>query len=335
MEPIKSGSFTFWLPGGFLNTGVPRADKKTLSYYLNPTRPTRKHQLKDWVPPKLTGKWCKAQLAHYGIKPLSGSKAELEERLREAEQNGLLKKQPAEMKLLEKYMKKEWKAKKDDAEKKLKMRLKQDAEEDDGEGDGAGHMKTDVEFDVDVKQEIIDLVGVDESNLKELKTARKRRMPGEKVTTTAFSKKNILGTWDVSCPDIQTGWASTEGLTMILFQDAESNSVVGELIFGAMEGVLRLKTNPSTKNPLVAFCWAGTVGEDDEVQSRERNGEVKFYDRGRKAKGSFECIKGIGQDVEFDAVKISDMPIRGRVDFDRYKEEKDRDEEIYRTEKWR
>lgn len=320
MEPIKSGSFTFSLPAGLLNTGMPRADKKTLVHYLHPVRPTRKHQLKDWAPPKLTGKWCKAQLSHYGIKPLAGSKVELEQRLREAEKSGLLKKQPAEMKMLEKYMKKEWKAKMDEAEAKLKMRLKQDAEEDDGE-DGV-YVKTDIDFGADgkvggVKEEkFVDLAG--EGNPK---GTRRHRALGTKVTTTAFSKKNILGTWDVSCPDVQTGWKHTENLTMVLFQDIESNSVVGELIFGVMEGVLRLESNPSTKNPVVAFYWAGMVGEEDGIQLRERNGEMRFYDRGEKAKGSFGCIKGIGLDVEFDAVKVGNTPIKGRVDFKRYGEE--------------
>lgn len=304
MEPIKSGSFTFSFPSGLLNTGIPRADKKALEHYLHPVRPTRKHQLKDWAPPKLTGKWCKAQLSHYGIKPLAGNKTELEQRLREAEKNGFLKKQPAEMKLLEKYMKKEWNAKKDEADTKLRLRLQQDAEEDDGE-DGS-YVKMDIDFGTD---------GVKEEKFVD---RRKRRAPG---TTTAFSKKNILGTWEVSCPDIQNGWARTGDLTMVIFQDTESNSVVGELIFGAMEGVLRLKSNPSTKSPVVNFYWTGTVqGEDDEIQPREREGEMKFYGRGEKAKGTFGSIKGIGRNVEFDAVKVGSAPVRGRVDFDKYKE---------------
>lgn len=307
MEPIKSGSFTFSFPSGLLNTGVPRADKKMLSHYLHPVQPARKHQFKYWTPPRLTGKWCKAQLSHYGIKPLAGSKTELEQRLREAEENGLLKKQPAEMRLLEKYMKKEWKAKKDEADAKLRLRLKQDAEEDDGEE--GGFFKMDINFgEVDVKKE----KGDGKQGIG------KRRVPGTKITTTAFSKKNILGTWDVSCPEIQTGWASTGGLTMVLFQDIESNSVVGELIFGAMEGVLRLKSNPSTKSPAVTFRWAGAVRGEEETQLGERDGEMRFYSRGEKARGSFGRIKGIGRDVEFDAVKVGNTPIKGRVDFSSY-----------------
>lgn len=258
----------------------------------------------------------------------------MEQRLREAAQNGLLKKQPAEMKLLEKYMRKEWKAKKDDADKKLKLRLKQDAEEDDdGEDNDAGYIKPDFDIGVDIKREkMINLLEVDEGGSEELRKVRRRRTPGAKVRTTAFSKKNILGTWDVSCPDIQTGRARTERLTMALFQDIETNSVVGELAFGVMEGVLRLKTNPSTKNPSVAFNWAGMVGEEGNVQSEEGNGEMKFYDRGEKARGSFERIKGIGQYVEFNAAKIRDMPVRGRVDFHKYKGVEDEDREMYGTD---
>ncbi|PUU74765.1 hypothetical protein B9Z19DRAFT_1067935 [Tuber borchii] len=89
---------------GLLNSNVPQADKKTLNYYLNFT----------WVPPRLTGNWCKAQLAHYGIKPLSGSKQELKRWLRVAYNEGLLKKQPFEIKLLKKYMRAEWRSKRDD-----------------------------------------------------------------------------------------------------------------------------------------------------------------------------------------------------------------------------
>lgn len=316
MEPIKSGSFTYSLPGGFLNCGVPRADKKALANYLNPVRPTRNSQ--NWTPPKLTGKWCKAQLAHYGIKPLAGSKSELETRLRVAEHDGLLKKQPAEMKLLEKYMKKEWKAKKDESDKRVKREI-----EDDGGDDYDGvYVKADFDGNVNVKTEKIELDDDAGEGTSKIKIVSQKRKPaGTKVTTTAFSKKHILGTWDVTCPEIQTGWASTDRLTMVLFQDIESSSVVGELIFGVMEGVFKLKSNPSTKNPVVEFYWAGTVGEEDEIQLREREGEMRFYNRGEKARGSFECIKGIGQNVEFEAVKIGDMPIRGRVDFGRYGED--------------
>ncbi|PUU74772.1 hypothetical protein B9Z19DRAFT_1132614 [Tuber borchii] len=96
---------------GLLNSNVPQADKKTLNYYLNFVRSLRKQ---TWVPPRLTGNWCKAQLAHYGIKPLSGSKQELKRWLRVAYNEGLLKKQPFETKLLKKYMRAEWRSKRDD-----------------------------------------------------------------------------------------------------------------------------------------------------------------------------------------------------------------------------
>ncbi|RPB16692.1 hypothetical protein P167DRAFT_570457 [Morchella conica CCBAS932] len=308
MEPIKNGSFSYSPTDGFLNNGVPRADKKTLRQYLHPVRPYRQQQ--TWAPPKVTGKWCKAQLAHYGVKPLMGSRAELEARLRAAHAAGLLAKQPAEVKVMEKYMRKEWRAGCEEWARRVKSEKKD-------EGDGSGvPVKFEVGAAADVKNESsmdgaggLQLDG--EVPMVDVKKERKQ------TNTTAFSKKHVLGTWDVSCPDIQANWARTESLTILLFQDIESNSVVGEIIFGAMEGVLKLRTNPSTRNPRVGFDWAGVAG-DGGAQAAEKEGEIRFYNRGERAHGRFQCIEGVGRGVEFEAVKVRELPIRGKVDFLRY-----------------
>lgn len=241
-----------------------------------------------------------------------GSRAELEARLRAAHAAGLLGKQPAEVKVMEKYMRKEWRAGCEEWGRRVKSEKKD-------EGDGSG---VPVKCDVDAAANIVkDESMMDsassgpqldgEAPRAEVKREKKR------TNTTAFSKKHVLGTWDVSCPDIQANWARTESLTILLFQDIESNSVVGEIIFGIMEGVLKLKTNPSIRNPRVGFDWAGVTG-DGETQVAEKEGEIRFYNRGERAHGRFQCIEGVGRGVEFEAVKVRELPIRGKVDFLRY-----------------
>lgn len=56
-------------------------------------------------PDQVTVKWLKSQLAHYAIKPLSGTKEELEARLKEAVKEGKVKLQPKEMREMEKGLK--------------------------------------------------------------------------------------------------------------------------------------------------------------------------------------------------------------------------------------
>ena len=357
IEPIKSGSFTYTQPGGLLNSNVPRADKKTLNHYLNPVRPPRKQ---TWVPPKLTGKWCKAQLAHYGIKPLSGSKQELEKRLRVAYNEGLLKKQPLEMKLLEKYMRAEWRAKRDEngGEKVEKCGEKLGGKGGGGKGGGGGGggkakcFKLDVASDDEevflfqrvfkeeggVKEEeeeegafissatttasasitpptsIAPLAPLPTSGLSNVKS------PLHKSGATAFTKKHVFGTWDVTCPAITQDW-ETEELTFTLMQDTDSNTVVGEVDFGVMDGVLRLRSYPSAKNHTVGFYWAGRAGEDGDIQLDGRDGEITFFDRGLRAKGRFDFIEGVGRGVRFEARKIAQGPVVGRVDWEVYSEE--------------
>ena len=104
-------------------------------------------------------------------------------------------------------------------------------------------------------------------------------------------------------------------------QDSDSNTVVGEVDFGVMDGVLRLKSYPSAKNHTVGFYWAGRAGEDGDVQLDERDGEITFFDRGLRAKGRFDFIEGVGRGVRFEARKIAQGPVVGRVDWEVYCEE--------------
>ncbi|KAG0635306.1 hypothetical protein HOY80DRAFT_1057568 [Tuber brumale] len=370
IEPIKSGSFTYTHPGGLLNSNVPRADKKTLNHYLNPVRPARKQ---TWVPPKLTGKWCKAQLAHYGIKPLSGSKQELEKRLRAAYNEGLLKKQPLEMKLLEKYMRAEWRAKREEngnggggsngercaggergggkkgggggkGSKCFKMGVASDDEEvvlfqrvfkeEDGGGikeeEGAGvfvssssssssSSATTTTTTISPPISIAPIAPLPTITTTSSSSSN-AKSPLHKSGATAFTKKHVFGTWDVACPTITQDWEAEE-LTFTLMQDADSNTVVGEVDFGVMDGVLRLKSYPSAKNHTVGFYWAGRAGEDGEVQLEARDGEITFFDRGLRAKGRFDFIQGVGRGIKFEARKIAQGPVVGRVDWEVYCEE--------------
>ncbi|RPB03097.1 hypothetical protein L873DRAFT_1841412 [Choiromyces venosus 120613-1] len=367
IEPIKSGSFTYTHPGGLLNSSVPRADKKTLNHYLNPVRPPRKQ---TWVPPKLTGKWCKAQLAHYGIKPLSGSKQELEARLRVAWVEGLLKKQPLEMKLLEKYMRAEWRGKREGGataagggEKKrgggrgrggggggggkgkcFKLDVASDDEEvvvfpqrvfKEEDGDGGGGIKEEEGGDgifagITAASKTSPSSSSPSSSsppsssssapVPPPATAPQQKTPLQKSGSSAFTKKHIFGTWDATCPAITQTW-ETEELTFTLMQDTDPshpNTIVGEVDFGVMDGVLRLKSYPSAKNHTVGFYWAGRSGEDGEVQLSAREGEITFFDRGLKAKGIFEYLEGVGRGVRFEARKIAQGPVAGMVDWGVY-----------------
>ncbi|KAI5851688.1 hypothetical protein DFP73DRAFT_629113 [Morchella snyderi] len=334
--PIKNGSFTYSPPTGLLNSGIPRADKKALRQHLHPVRPLRAAG-GEWAPPRITGRWCKAQLAHYGVRPLMGSRAEVEARLRAAHAAGRLAKQPPEVRVMEKYMRREWRAGCAAAAAGGVV----------GGGGAVGEGGVKREGGVGVKDEGGGGVGVGVGVAPggvEVKREERRRGAG---AAAAFSKKHVLGTWDVSCPAMQAGGggdgdgAAAGGLTILLFQDIESSSVVGEIIFGAaMEGVLRLRTNPSARNPRVGFDWAGVVaaaaaageGEGElgaqaergsgsgsgRERGREREGEIRFYSRGERAHGRFQCIDGVGRGVEFEAVKVREMPIRGKVDFSSY-----------------
>lgn len=321
-------------------------------------RPPRKQ---TWVPPKLTGKWCKAQLAHYGIKPLSGSKQELERRLRVAYNEGLLKKQPLEMKLLEKYMRAEWRAKRDESGggggvekggekcgggkgggkggggrgKCFKLDVASDDEEvvlfhrvfkeEDGgsvkEEEDAGTFTTSVSITPPTSiAPLAPLPTTTTPGLLPPNHATTTKSPLHKSGATSFTKKHVFGTWDVTCPAITQDW-ETEELTFTLMQDSDSNTVVGEVDFGVMDGVLRLKSYPSAKNHTVGFYWAGRAGEDGDVQLDERDGEITFFDRGLRAKGRFDFIEGVGRGVRFEARKIAQGPVVGRVDWEVYCEE--------------
>lgn len=348
MEPIKSGSFTYSHPGGLLNSGVPRADRKTLNAHLNPVRPPRKQ---TWMPPKLTGKWCKAQLAHYGIKPLSGSKQELEARLREAFNDGLLKKQPLEMKLLEKYMRAEWRAKKESGDHHQSSGgygKHGCASYNPNQSQSQYQYATGkvIEDDIDEKDHTIIIKSEPGGRLATCSTTATSSTPSTATSSSsssscakgpkrrpgspAFTKKHVFGTWDVTCPDIQRRWENFEELTLTLFQDLDSLSVVGELDLGVLDGFLKLKSYPSAKHPTTSFTWVGTTTgaaatdrdeeeeEEEEKEVQRGQGEIVFFDRGLKAKGWFDAIGDVGRNVRFEATKIAETPAAGRADFDMY-----------------
>lgn len=137
-----------------------------------------------------------------------------------------------------------------------------------------------------------------------------------------FTSKHILGTWDVSCHGIEN-LHGTSDLSMTLFRDPGTEQIVGELEFGVVEGVLRLKGKPSATKPCVEIYWAGReTGESVIICERgdNRKGTIEFSGRGAKAKLFFNGLGCLGSNVTCTAVKVSHQPVEGSVNFSDYSE---------------
>lgn len=141
-----------------------------------------------------------------------------------------------------------------------------------------------------------------------------------KAQPAKWNSTHILGTWKVTCPAIQEGWSDTGELSMTLVRDS-SDQIVGKLQLGIIEGVLRLKGKPTAAKPSVEIYWAGReTGEGDIVTDEDgnRKGKIEFSGKGAKAKLVFGEISLIGNNVKATAVKVSQKPVRGGVDFDQF-----------------
>ncbi|KAL7266468.1 hypothetical protein RUND412_010986 [Rhizina undulata] len=314
IDPIKSGSFSFSLPGGLRYAGERRATKKMLEQALNGASFKG-----DETTPKLTGRWLKAQLAHYGIKPLCGSKNEMEERLREAFVAGKLKSQPKEIRVMEKGMKDLWLSKVEKrkeepiSSKQKKVSRKRKLENTEN-----------TETTADTAAAAIG----NKHPAKPVRTpapahGKPAVFKSEQDTLSLWTEENILGIWNVSCPKLQQVWSghNLNMLNMTLFRDDKHpNSIIGLLNFGLMEGVMRLVTSPSPTVSKVSFQWRGAVGEAGEIQSGENLGEIDFASGESKVKGSFARINGVGRYIQFEAIRKGMGMTAGRIDWDQFSE---------------
>lgn len=155
-----------------------------------------------------------------------------------------------------------------------------------------------------------------------------------KLQPEKFTSKHILGTWDVSCQDIESGYGMRD-LSMTLFIDPEAGQIVGELEFGVIEGILRLKGKPSATKPCVEIYWAcRETGERMIIceSGNNRKGKIEFSGRGAKAKLYFKELACVGSNVTCTAVKVSHEPVEGSVDFSDYSEAS---YEYARVKRWR
>lgn len=137
-----------------------------------------------------------------------------------------------------------------------------------------------------------------------------------------FTSKNILGTWDISCPAIEREYGMDD-LSMTLFKDHDTEQIVGELQLGVVEGILRLKGKPSAAKPCVEIYWAGReTGESVIILERgsNRKGKLEFSERGAKAKLFFNELDCVGSNVTCMASKVDHDPVEGSVDFSEYSE---------------
>ncbi|KAL0638596.1 hypothetical protein Q9L58_002322 [Maublancomyces gigas] len=135
-----------------------------------------------------------------------------------------------------------------------------------------------------------------------------------------FTSKHVLGTWDVSCQEIESGYGMMD-LSMTLFMDREAGQIVGELHFGVMEGILRLKGKPSATRPCIEIYWACREAGGRMIiceSGNNRKGKIEFSGRGAKAKLYFNELAYVGPDVTCTAVKASHEPVEGSVDFSQY-----------------
>jgi len=93
--PTQAGAFTYSGSTGLLYNGERRCTQAQLQERLS-------------KPATLNVKFLKAQLAHYAITPLSGTKLELEAKVRNAVAEGRMRLQPKGMKEMEKGLKESW-----------------------------------------------------------------------------------------------------------------------------------------------------------------------------------------------------------------------------------
>ncbi|KAF8535208.1 hypothetical protein BDD12DRAFT_856402 [Trichophaea hybrida] len=262
-----------------------------LLYDLEP-RCTQSTILKRFLSPdKLTVRWLRAQLAHYALKPLSGTKSDLEARLKKAVTDGKVRMQPAEMRELEKRLKAEFEGrgggggtgKKGKVEKKVKKSLTSAAKI-----KGRAALKTAMPASAKTKQPSQKPLTVKRSIPKPL-PRNLATNPPPKPRTPFITK--LLGHYTVTCPTFS---GHTSDFSLCLYRQSE-RIVVGELsLHGFIDAHASLDWVPMAKQSRVPCTWRGNICGTSIEETR---GEMEFSagKAGVRVKGKIEGVRGFGE----------------------------------------
>lgn len=297
MSPeIKAGLFTY-SGAGFLYAGETRCSSATITRRLSNSS-------------QLSVKWLKAQLAHYAIKPLAGTKDELETRLRQALREGKIRAQPIQLKDLERGLRvvhearpgrrTAGKAKRATNRKSAAMPLR----------------PTKVGGNPPMAKKMVPAAATPEQTDASAMSSKSPRRPAE-----SFADK-VLGTYMLACPTIQSGWpayCSDGNMYVQVFRDVRDpvGGIVAEFDLGLVQGLAKLDWIPACKRSRVPFTWSGEVGHERLVQFGENRGEIEFAREGIRIKGSLVGVEPAGE-VRWEGRKTSPDPRTREVNWNAY-----------------
>lgn len=271
------------------------------------------------------------------FKPLTGTKIELETRLRRAIGEGKLQSQPKELKHMEKGLKIAWEASSSGGG---------------GGGSGAGVSKKGVpkkdavakiKAEPKGKEKIVSSDTSIPSFFRSAPKPSPRPTPGpgsisgrtnkvarksivtpddrprfggvggggrgleHKYNLSGTYKDNAVGGYDISAPEIANEWSrlNDDVFEMQLFFDrSDPSRIIGNFDLGIVTGGLKLLTIPTGKQRRVAFTWCGSVGIDEPIiQYGENHGWIEFTSTkdGMKIKGVMEGVDACGN-INFSGI---------------------------------
>jgi len=310
---ITAGKFTYSSSG--------------LLYELEP-RCTQAAILKRLLTPdQVNVKWLKAQLAHYMLKPLTGTKDELEARLKGGITAGKVKQQPKDMRDMEKGLKAAWEARGGSKPHAKKVEKVEKVEKKPALKKGAPK---------GTKKDAALMAALKEANIAAPKpaaaaknTAKKTTKP-EKKGAKAEAKTNskpgpaptkaptvskprtafvdqVLGAYSLTCPVISSPSSS---LSLRIFRSVlDPERIHGEIdLGGIVEAVFRLDWVPMAKSSKVPFTWTGRIGD---IVLHDNKGEMDFSvaKTGLRVKGRFEGrfegnVPGLGSEVSWTGTRV-------------------------------
>ncbi|KAL9613169.1 MAG: hypothetical protein Q9167_002289 [Letrouitia subvulpina] len=261
--PVSSGPFYYSVSSGLwveINKDTYNSNRHARC------SPSRLRSLLTWVDPgpafTQKGK-LKAQLIHYGLKPLT-SKAAAKRALLTAIENaeGELK-VPDSVKDVERRLKEEYE--RENVKKEKEYREQKRRREEKKREDSRKRKR--------VEEELMKEISEDIENLrKKVKTSQ-----GKKSPQKHFDIHNLTGSYRIAAPKVSNGYGCSDPPTFTLAPSSTASRLWGSFHFGVFEGILR--SAPLTTIPKIKFQWRGReTGEGVSTYSKENILEVVFLD---------------------------------------------------------
>jgi len=263
-------------------------------------------------------KWLKAQLAHYELKPLSGTKADLEARLKKAVTDGKVRAQPKEMQEMEKRLRRtmvkqlgrEFEARGEKKEKRVKVEKEKQVKVEKEKRAKVEKVKKE-KTPAAAKRKDLPLKATAMTKYKISKPLSGKspigkprpRQPVTKPTPKprpTFAEK-LLGCYTVSCPTFS---GHTSDFQLHLYQQSE-RIIIGKLSLpGFIDVHGSLNWVPMAKQSRVPCTWRGTICGTAVEGNR---GEMEFRSGkfGVKVKGKVEGVREYGE-IGWTAVKAGE-----------------------------